>query len=87
MKRNFLPHHWTWVLTWYTFYYRKFNYIKNNVKNSRDTDDDIPDGQNQDDSFVAGSKGNEPIPVQSDRAQVEDPINPEQADSNKQLGT
>lgn len=58
----------------------------------KQTDDDpgtplpagAPEGQVQDDSFA--TKENEPIPVQSDDAKVEEPINTEMADTDQQLG-
>jgi len=45
---------------------------------------DAPQGQVDDPSYV--TKQNEPIPVQDDNAPVEDPVRPENADSDKQLG-
>lgn len=49
---------------------------------------DIPQGNAQDDSYVSrpGHK-QEDIPVQSDNAEVEDPIDGNVADSDEQLGT
>jgi hypothetical protein len=49
---------------------------------------DIPQGNAQDDSYVSrpGEK-QDPIPVQSDNADVEDPIDGNVADSDEQLGT
>jgi hypothetical protein len=43
-----------------------------------------PEGQVQDDSYV--TKKNEPIPVTGDDENIEDPVYPKNADSNKQLG-
>jgi hypothetical protein len=45
---------------------------------------EAPDGQVNDSSYM--TKKNEPIPVQDDSAPVEDPIRPEKADSDEQLG-
>ena len=45
---------------------------------------DAPDGQLHDDSYT--TRQSDPVPVQKDDANVEDPINPEQADSEEQLG-
>jgi hypothetical protein len=62
----------------------------------RETDDrrgepeDIPEaptGQVNDDSYVTeGSNKREPIDVVSDEADIEDPVRPEDADSDQQLG-
>lgn len=46
--------------------------------------DNVPEGQVQDDSYVTG--GNESIPVQSDNATLEDPIQASSADTDQQLG-
>ena len=49
--------------------------------------DDAPSGTFNDTDYVSrqGNK-NEPLPVQSDGDQVEDPINEEIADTDEQLG-
>lgn len=48
---------------------------------------DAPSGTVQDDSYVSRSgHKNEPLPVQSDNAKVEDPIDGNVADSDAQLG-
>ena len=56
------------------------------TQNDRVTDG-IPAGDAQENDYVSrtGQKQG-PIPVQSDGADVEDPINPEMADSDEQLG-
>jgi len=48
---------------------------------------DVPAGDSQDNDYVSrtGQKQG-PIPVQSDNADVEDPIDPNTADSDEQLG-
>ncbi|KFA66080.1 hypothetical protein S40285_08144 [Stachybotrys chlorohalonatus IBT 40285] len=47
---------------------------------------DVPTGQVADDSYVSRSgHKNEPLPVQSDNAKVEDPIDGTVADSDAQL--
>ncbi|EFY85927.1 hypothetical protein J3459_005998 [Metarhizium acridum] len=46
---------------------------------------DVPEGQVQDNSYVTGTKSNQPIPVQSDNARVEDPIDTKKADTDEQL--
>ena len=46
---------------------------------------DVPEAQVQDDSYVTGTQ-NESVPVQSDDAPVEDPIQASSADSDRQLG-
>lgn len=48
---------------------------------------DAPTGEFQDNDYISrqGNK-NEPLPVQSDGDQVEDPIDPDQADTDAQLG-
>ncbi|KAH7012500.1 uncharacterized protein B0I36DRAFT_398894 [Microdochium trichocladiopsis] len=45
---------------------------------------EAPDGQVSDSSYSTGKS--EPIPVQDDTAPVEDPIRPEKANSDEQLG-
>lgn len=45
---------------------------------------DAPEGQVQDSSYETGR--NEPIPVQKDDDPVEDPVNPRDADNDKELG-
>ncbi|KAK4064433.1 hypothetical protein Trihar35433_7950 [Trichoderma harzianum] len=45
--------------------------------------DSVPEGQVQDDSYVTGGK--ESIPVQSDNAPLEDPIQASSADTDQQL--
>lgn len=49
--------------------------------------DQVPTGQVEDNDYTMrqGQKGG-PIPVQSDGAKVEDPIDPATADSDAQLG-
>lgn len=63
-------------------------YAHNQI-DDQDTNDtlgaDVPEGQVSDDSYVTGTK-NEAVPVQSDDAPVEDPINASSADSDQQLG-
>jgi hypothetical protein len=51
------------------------------------TSGDVPAGDSQDNDYVSrpGQKGG-PIPVQSDNAVVEDPIDGATADSDQQLG-
>lgn len=48
---------------------------------------DAPTGEFQDNSYVSrsGHKA-EPLPVQSDDAKIEDPIDPNTADTDEQLG-
>ncbi len=46
---------------------------------------DAPEGQVDDSSYV--TKKNESVPVVDDSAPVEDPIESNEADSDKQLGT
>lgn len=48
---------------------------------------DAPTGEFQDNDYISrqGNK-NEPLPVQSDGDHVEDPIDPDQADTDAQLG-
>lgn len=46
--------------------------------------DDIPDGQATDDTYV--SHGESHMPVQKDEAPVQDPIDPATADTDEQLG-
>jgi len=48
---------------------------------------DVPAGDSQDNDYVSrtGQKQG-PIPVQSDNADVEDPVDPNTADSDEQLG-
>lgn len=50
--------------------------------------EDVPTGSVQDNSYVSrpGEKA-EPIPVQSDDMKIEDPIDANTADSDRQLGT
>lgn len=47
--------------------------------------DNVPEGRVQDDSYITGGK--ESIPVQSDGAPIEDPIQASSADTDEQLGT
>jgi hypothetical protein len=47
-------------------------------------DKNAPEGQVYDPSYKTGK--NEPVPVIDDEAQVEDPMKPGSADSDKQLG-
>ncbi|RYP48636.1 hypothetical protein DL768_005480 [Monosporascus sp. mg162] len=49
-------------------------------------EDEVPEGQVQDDSYVMGAdKNGEPVPVIGDDAKVEDPVDAKDADSNRQL--
>ncbi|KAI1347443.1 hypothetical protein F5Y01DRAFT_295124 [Xylaria sp. FL0043] len=60
----------------------------------RETDDrsgepedirEAPTGQVNDDSYTTENKNTESVPVVSDEAAIEDPVRPEQADTNEQL--
>ncbi|KAI9166535.1 hypothetical protein HJFPF1_02642 [Paramyrothecium foliicola] len=61
---------------------------KHNFNMSNRGYDDAPSGEIQDDSYATG-RGNTsssgPVPVQSDNAKVEDPIDANTADSDAQL--
>ena len=46
---------------------------------------DVPAGDKQDNDYVSRT-GQSEIPVQKDEASVEDPIDPNQADSDETLG-
>ncbi|RYP08403.1 hypothetical protein DL765_008802 [Monosporascus sp. GIB2] len=49
-------------------------------------EDEVPEGQVQGDSYAMGAdKKGEPVPVISDDAKVEDPVDAKDADSNRQL--
>lgn len=51
------------------------------------SDQQIPDGVATDNDYVSRTGQKDTIPVQSDDATVEDPIDAETADSDQQLGT
>ncbi|KAL7944976.1 hypothetical protein V8C42DRAFT_324227, partial [Trichoderma barbatum] len=62
----------------------KYAYQQVDDKETNDTlGADVPEGQVQDDSYV--TSGKDPVPVQSDNASVEDPIQASSADTDKQL--
>ncbi|KAL6887563.1 hypothetical protein HDV57DRAFT_515079 [Trichoderma longibrachiatum] len=83
MERELIPHSYALDIGANTICVYAHNQI-----DDQDTNDtlgaDVPEGQVSDDSYVTGTK-NEAVPVQSDDAPVEDPINASSADSDQQL--
>jgi hypothetical protein len=48
--------------------------------------EEVPTGEVTDNSYATGNTKGEPIPVTSDNATVEDPIDDKTADTDEQLG-